>query len=113
MSKSGRAKSHPVDRHAYRSRANINQNNLLLHSSSLQSAAGGMILVLLKLGAGALLGVKFDAARSSSEVKPRCTAERVKSANIPHEDGPCSEPIKSRARRANACTEDIEVDSIA
>ena len=71
MSKSGRAKSHPVDKHAYRSSANINQNNLLRHSSSLQSAAGGMILVLLRLGAGALLGVKFDAARSSSEVRPR------------------------------------------
>jgi len=110
MSKSGNAKSHPVETQAYRSKQKINQNNLLLCSSSNQFATGGIIDVLLKFG-GALPAMYIFG--SSSAAKPRCTADRVKRASIPHEEGPCSDPIKSRARRAKAWTESIDVDSIA
>lgn len=64
----------------------------------------------LKLGAGALL---YAAGWSSSAARPRWTADRVSSARIPHDDGPWSDPMRSIAKRANACTEEIEVDSMA
>jgi len=112
ISKSGSAKSHPVETQAYRSRQKINQNSLLLNSSSCQLPTGGIILVRLRLGVGALPAI-YRLFVSSSTARPKWTAERVNKARIPHDDGPCSEPIRSRARRARACTESIDVDSIA
>lgn len=85
ISKSGSAKSHPVETQTYLSRAKINQNNLLLDSSSCHVDGGGMILVRLKLGIGVRPSQGFG---SSSVDNPRCTADRVRRARIPQLLGP-------------------------
>jgi hypothetical protein len=87
MSKSGSAKSHPVEAQAYRSSEKISQNRRLLLSSSSHVAGAGMMLVRVRVEAGALVEKLFP-FESFSLVKPRCTAERVSSANMPHDDGP-------------------------
>lgn len=69
-----------------------------------------MILVRLKLGIGVRPSQEFG---SSSVDSPRCTADRVRRARIPQLLGPWSEPIRSKARRARAWRDEIDVDSIA
>jgi hypothetical protein len=66
-----------------------------------------MMLVRLRLCGGTL------PLRSSSVMSPRWTAERVSRARIPQDEGPCSLPIRSKARRARACTDEMEVLSMA